>query len=109
MPHSVFAKQPERFIEPLPTPSFPAESLAFLCSHHMTPDFLFYPVLEKRKAPTGVPYRKVVHPAPQDGVDHFDHLTYRLARVPPEDLPEFRQYGRPLFQLRRVLWSPRSF
>src|SRR5215469_8780513 len=56
----------------------------------MSPDFLFHPVLDKRKAPTGVPYRKVVHPAPQDRIDQFDHLTHRLALVPPEDLPEFR-------------------
>ena len=96
-------------MEPLPPPSFPAEALAFLCSHHVPPDFLFYPALDKRKAPTGVPYREVVHPAPQDRVDQFDHLTYRLALVPPEDFHELRQYRRPLFQLRRVLRSPRSF
>ena len=102
-------EQPEHLVEPLPTPSFPAESLAFLCSHHVPPDFLFYPVLDKRKTPTGVPYRKVVHPAPQDRVDPFDHLTYRVALVPPEDLPELRQYRRSLFQLRRVLRCWNSF
>src|SRR5215469_14349459 len=102
-------EQPEHLIEPFPTPSFPAESLAFLCSHHVPPDFLFHPILDKRKTPTGVPYRKVVHPSPQDRVDQFDHLSYRLAIVPPEDFPKFRQYCRPLFQLRRIQWSPRSF
>jgi hypothetical protein len=56
----------------------------------MSPDFLFHPAFDKRKTPTGVPYRKVVHPAAQDRVDQFDHLAHWLARFPPEDFPELR-------------------
>ena len=45
----------------------------------------------KLKHSTGVSYRKVVHPAPQDRIDQFDHPTHRLGAEASEDLPEFSQ------------------
>jgi hypothetical protein len=74
----------------------------------MSPNFLFHPGLDKRKTPTGVPCAKIVHPASQDRVDPFDHLSYRLTRVPPEGVPEHPQQRRTLLYLWRVLWSPAS-
>jgi len=61
-------KPPQRLVEPLPTPSFPAKALSFSCPHHMSPDFLFHPVLHKRKARTGVPYCKVAPPPRRMGL-----------------------------------------
>ena len=71
-------------------------------AHQVPPHLLLHPVLDVAEAPTRMAHRKVVHPAAQDRVDHFDHLTYRLALAPTEELPEFRQYRRPLFQLRSL-------
>ena len=101
-------KQPECLVKPLRTPPLPAEALAFHCPHQVSPNFLFHPVLNKCKAPTGVPYCKVVHPASQDRVNLFDYLAHWFARIPLEDLSELRQSRRSLLDLWRVPWSPSS-
>jgi len=40
------------------------------------PNLLFHPVSDIGKTLAGVTYCKVVHPASQDRIDHFDHLAY---------------------------------
>ena len=40
-------KQAENTIEPLFTPSLPAETLPISGTHHVAPDLLFYPVFDK--------------------------------------------------------------
>jgi hypothetical protein len=62
-PNPVAVEQPQGFVQPLPTPPFPAEARAFLGSHHMVPDLLFYPVLDEVEALAGVSDRKVIHPS----------------------------------------------
>jgi hypothetical protein len=39
----------------------------------MTPNLLFHPVSDKRKAFARIAYGKVVHPAAKDRFDLFDH------------------------------------
>src|SRR5262245_41642567 len=72
----------------------------------MTPNLLFHPVSDKRKAFARIAYGKIVHPAAKDGVDLFDHPPYWLADVLSEELLELRQHRRPFLQSRRVVWSP---
>src|SRR6266850_2366898 len=49
---SIAIKEPEHVLEPLPTPSLPAEPLALPRTHQMSPNFLFHPVFDHREAPS---------------------------------------------------------
>src|SRR5207249_4824198 len=60
----VVVKQSECVVEPLTTPSLPAEASAPSGSHQMPPNPLLHPALNVRKAPARVPHRKVAHPPP---------------------------------------------
>jgi hypothetical protein len=53
-----------------------------------------------------MPDPEIVHPTAEDGIDHLNHLSYRLADVLPEDFPEFGKKCRSLLQLGRKLRSP---
>ena len=68
-------------VQPLLTPSLPAEATSFPGSHQMSPNLLLYPVSDKRKAFTRIADRKVVHPTSQDSVDLRDHLRHGLADI----------------------------
>src|SRR6266404_7691361 len=72
----------------------------------MSPNLLFYPVSDKRKAFTRIAYRKVVHPTTKDRVDLLDHPLHRLADILSEDLLQLCHQRCPFFQLRRVVRSP---
>jgi len=89
--HPVVVEQPERVIEPLLTPPLPAESWTLPGSHQMSPKLLLHPELDIGKAPARVSYGKVVHPTPQNRIDKFDHPSYGLADVFPEDFLELLQ------------------
>src|ERR1700686_1367493 len=71
----------------------------------MSPNLLFYPVSDKRKAFTRIAYGKVVHPTAKDRVDLLDHPFHRLADILSEDLLQLCQQRRPFLQLRRVVRS----
>ena len=77
--HPIAVEQPEFAIQPLLTPSLPAEALPLPGTHQMPPDLLLYPVFDKRKASARMPHRKAVHPAPEDWIDQFDCPTGWLA------------------------------
>src|SRR6266513_582423 len=49
---SIAIEEPEHVLEPLPTPSLPAEPLALPRTHQMSPNFLFHPVFDHREAPS---------------------------------------------------------
>src|SRR5438270_9110352 len=93
-------------MEPVPTPPLPTESFALPHRHQVPPYLLFHPVLNQRKAPAGVSYRKVVYPAPQNRVDKLYYPPHRLAVISSEDLPELCKQGRPLLQLGHHVCPP---
>jgi hypothetical protein len=68
----------------------------------MTPHLLLHPGVDKPKALTGVPNRKVLHPAPQDRVDHLNHPLHGLGLKAAEEVFEFAQQRGPLAQLGRI-------
>src|SRR5215469_12410057 len=72
----------------------------------MSPNLLFHPVSDKRKAFARIAYGKIVHPSAKDRVDLVDHPPYGLADVLSEDLLELRQQRRPFLWFGRVVWSP---
>jgi hypothetical protein len=47
--YSIAIEQPEFRMDPLTTPSLPAEAFALAVSHQMPPNLLRYPVFDKRK------------------------------------------------------------
>jgi len=63
----------------------------------MPPDLLLYPVFDKRKASARMSHRKVVHPSPEDWVNHFDHPPYRLGT----DISEGQTYTYQLDQVQQ--------
>ena len=63
----------------------------------MSPDLHLYPVSDLRKTSACMTHPKVVHPAPEDGVDFLYHRLHWLADVLPEDVSEL--YLPPLFVL----------
>ena len=105
-PDPVAIEQPQRLVQPLPTPPRPAEAPALPGSQHVSPDLLFHPVLDEVEAPTGVTHREVVHPAPQDRVDQFDDPVHRLGVEATEDVPKLAQQRRALLELGRELRPP---
>jgi hypothetical protein len=54
-PDSVLIVQAEFVVEPSPTPPLPAEAFPLPGAHQVPPNLLFYPVFDKRKAPTRMP------------------------------------------------------
>src|ERR687897_734770 len=104
--HPVVAEDPEHGVDPRRTPPLPAEALAAPRPHHVAPHLLLDPGLHEVEAPRRVPNPEVVHPAPQDRVDHRDDLPDR-PRVPaPEHLLELPQQRRPLLHGRQLLHPP---
>ena len=72
----------------------------------MTPDLHFYPVSDLRNTPTRMTDPKIVHPTPEDGIDHLNHLLHGLADVVPEHFPELGKERRAFLHLRHKLRSP---
>src|SRR5215471_11537576 len=62
--HSIAVEQPERVVQPRPTPLLPAEAPSFPSLRQMAPDLLFHPVFDVAEALAGVPQGEVVHPPP---------------------------------------------
>jgi hypothetical protein len=105
---SVLVKQSECVVEPLLTPPLPAESCALPGAHQVPPNLLLHPELNVGKTSARVPYRKVVHPTPQNWIDKFNHPPYGLADISLKDFLKLLQERRPLLQLGHVLSPPRS-
>src|SRR5450756_2862340 len=74
--------------------------------HQLSPDLHFYPVSDLRKAPTRMTDPKIVHPTPEDGIDHLNHFPHGLADVLPEDFPELGKERRSFLHLGHKLRSP---
>src|SRR5262249_2429159 len=106
--HSVGVKQPQRVIQPSPTPPLPAKALAVPRTHQMPPHLLFHPIFDQAKASGGVSHGTVAHPAPQNRVDQVDHPRHRLGLVAPEDVLQLAQACRPLLLPRRIPRTPDS-
>src|SRR5215471_7022330 len=106
VPHPVVVEDPERSVDPRRTPPLPAEAPTTPRSHQMAPHLLLDPLLHEPKAPCRVPDSEVVHPSPQDWIDHRDHLPHRLRVPAPEHFPEPPQQRRPLLDGRRLLHPP---
>jgi len=92
--NSVLVKQSECIVEPLLTPPLPAESCALPCAHQMPSNLLLHPELNVGKTPARVPYRKVVHPTPQNRIDKFNHPPYGLADISLKDFLKLLQERR---------------
>src|ERR1700731_2050676 len=73
----------------------------------LAPDLLLYPILDEAEALTGVPNREVVHPSPWHRIDQVYHPFDRLRPVSAEHRFELPHQCRPLFELGRVMRSPR--
>src|SRR6202030_923379 len=84
-PNPVAVEQPQGFIQPLPTPPLPTEALSVLSPPDVTPDLLFYPVLDEAEALAGMSNREVVHPTAQDRVNqlHDPIHWFDWQQVPP--------------------------
>src|SRR5262249_9949175 len=106
--HPVVRKQPERRMEPRPTPPLPAEASPAPRPRHMTPNLPLDPTPHDAEAPRRVADPEIVHPAPQDRVNHRDHPPHRLRAPAPELLLELPQQRRPLRERRRQLHPPPS-
>src|ERR1019366_10744276 len=85
------------------TPSLPSKAATLPGPHHMTSNLLFHPVLDERKAPTGVANREVSHPATQDRVDGGHQPRHWFRAISPKDFSQFPQQLRSLLRLRSVL------
>src|ERR1039458_5783494 len=72
----------------------------------VTPDLLFYPVLNEAKAFAGVSDGEVIHPAPQDRVDQLNHPIHRLGLEAPKHILELAQQRRAFLHFRRIVRSP---
>src|SRR5262245_65442565 len=77
----IAVEQLQGVVQPWPTPSRPAEALAFPGSQHMAPNLLLYPVLDEAEAGPGVTGREVVSQAAQPRVGHFAHPDQRLRQI----------------------------
>src|SRR5215469_7850735 len=102
----VAIEQLQGVVQPLSTPPFPAEALLFPRFHQVTPDLLFYPILNKVEALAGVSNREVIHPTAQNRVDQLNHPIYRLGSVAAEYFLELPQQCRSLLELRRCICTP---
>src|SRR5262249_16974090 len=80
----VAVEQLQAFVQPLPTPPFPAEALSVLCPPHVASNLLFHPVLNHAEALTGVSDRKVVHPTAQHRIDQLHNPASWLRLVAAE-------------------------
>ena len=105
--HPVVIEDPKGRIDPRRTPPLPVEGPAASRPHHVAPHLLLDPGPYELEAPRRVPNPEVVHPAPQDRVDHRDNLPDR-PRVPaPKHLLELPHQRRPLLDARRLLHRSR--
>src|SRR5215831_10289813 len=104
--HPVVIEDPEHPIDPCLTPPLPAEAPAGPRPHHVAPYLPLDPLPDKAEAPCRIPNPEVVHPAPQDRVDHPDNLRTRLGVQAPEYLLELPQQRRPLPHGRHLLHPP---
>src|SRR5262249_52357817 len=100
--NAVLVKQSQRAVQPLPIPPLPPETVTLARPSQMVPNLLFHPVADIREAATRVTKRKVLHPAPQDGIDTCNHLCDRPRPMAPKDLFERLQQRRPLLAARRA-------
>jgi hypothetical protein len=87
--HVIPVEQAKRTVQSLRTPLPPPKPTTIPGTPQMTPDLQLHPAFNKLKTATRVSNGKVIHPAPQDRIDHLNHFSHRLADVASEDLPEF--------------------
>jgi hypothetical protein len=59
--------------------------LSLTGSRQVAPNLFLNPLADERETPTGMTYRKVVHPTTQDRIDLLDQSTDRLGSEAPED------------------------
>jgi len=95
-------------MQPLRTPSVPAQAPAFPGSHQVAPHFYLYPAFNKVKAPSRVAYGEVIYPAAQYWVDVLNHPVHGLgSMVRRQKFSAKRlQQRRAFLQLGRILRSP---
>ena len=104
--HSIVVKQPERAVDPFPTPPLPAHPLASSGTPQMPPDLLLYPSFDHRETSIRIADPEIVHPTTKNRIDHLDHLSDGLADILSEDFPEPCKQRRSLLQLRRIVGTP---
>lgn len=75
--HVVLIIESKRVVQPSATPPLPAEATAFTCPSQMTPNSQLDPVAHVVETSTRIAYGKVVHPALQYRVNHFDYPGLR--------------------------------
>jgi hypothetical protein len=106
MNHTVLVVEPERAIQPPLTPPLPSKARTLATPRQVAPNLILDLVSDVREAPAGVAYGKVVHPAPQNGIDLLDQLRRGLRAIASENQLELAQQGRSLLRSRRVQWHP---
>jgi hypothetical protein len=84
--NSVVIEQPEVAVQPRFAPPLAPEAVTLACPGQVVPHLLFHPVSDVREAVTRVPYRRVLHPTPQNGIDARNHLCDWPGPMTPEDL-----------------------
>src|SRR5215467_3404984 len=107
-PNLVAIVQPQRFVQPLPTPPLPAEALAVPGPRHMAPDLLFHPVFNEAEARAGISHRKVSHPTAKHWIDQLNDPIHRLRLVAAEYILELPQQRRSFLELGCVLRTPHA-
>lgn len=68
--------------------------------------FLLHPLTNVAEAVSGVTYREVIHPSPENRVDQPDHPLQRLGSESPEDVLQRAEQSGPLLQFGRVIRPP---
>ena len=87
--HMVLGKQTQTCVQPTPTPSVPTEAPDVSGLHHMTPNLLFYPILNVAKTLARHAHTKVIHPASQNRIYDSDDTTDWLRSKTPKDVLQF--------------------
>lgn len=91
------------------TPPFPAEAMTVSGFHQMTPNLPQHPLFDIPKTPGCATYGKVIHPAPQNGVNTIYNPLNGLGPEPPESLFELTCKRFPLRYLGNGQRSPFPF
>ena len=91
MTNLIAVEQLQVLVQGVPTPPLPAKAAPIPGSPHVTPDLLFYPVLDEAKALAGVSLGEVIHPAPQHRVDQLHDPINRLGLESPKHILELTQ------------------
>jgi hypothetical protein len=82
----IAVKQLQFLVYPLPTPPRPAEAASIPGPPHVTPNLLFYPVLNEAETLAGVSDGEVIRPTPQHRIDQFDQPVHRSGKIRGHDV-----------------------